>query len=299
MVTNSDGISNRRLHEINVIGTMNLLAAAGASGSSVRHIVVKSSTLVYGSSARDPSTFSRGHPPQRAGRAQYRAGAARGREPGARLLRGQPGHAGDGAPLRQRPRSPPHHRHQPQPVAPALPVHLRIRSPAAVRRGGRRRACPPPRHPGRHSRPLQRGRRGTSALERGGRHLRHPTRPALPLQPVEDPPAGPAVRPPARAGGPVALRPRRRHPSPGRDRLRLPGHQCRGGAELYPRQEAAARGGQGRHVVHLRVRRRAVLPALALGDRPRRSASATRTERLSGSAIPPPARAHAPPTPRT
>ena len=57
MVTNSGGISNRRLHEINVIGTMNLLAAAGASGSSVRHIVVKSSTLVYGSSARDPSTF--------------------------------------------------------------------------------------------------------------------------------------------------------------------------------------------------------------------------------------------------
>ena len=36
---------------------MNLLAAAGASGSSVRHIVVKSSTLVYGSSARDPNTF--------------------------------------------------------------------------------------------------------------------------------------------------------------------------------------------------------------------------------------------------
>src|SRR5580704_809588 len=57
MVTNSDKISRRRLHEINVIGTMNLLAAAGAPGSSVRHIVVKSSTLVYGSSAADPTTF--------------------------------------------------------------------------------------------------------------------------------------------------------------------------------------------------------------------------------------------------
>jgi UDP-glucose 4-epimerase len=57
MVTNSAGTSSRRMHEINVIGTMNLLAAAGAAGSSVRHIVVKSSTLVYGSSARDPSTF--------------------------------------------------------------------------------------------------------------------------------------------------------------------------------------------------------------------------------------------------
>ena len=40
-----------------VIGTMNLLAAAGVGGSSVRHIVVKSSTLVYGSAASDPYTF--------------------------------------------------------------------------------------------------------------------------------------------------------------------------------------------------------------------------------------------------
>jgi UDP-glucose 4-epimerase len=61
MVT-SAGVSNRRVHEINVIGTMNLLAAAGASGSSVRHIVVKSSTLVYGSSARDPNTFAEDTP---------------------------------------------------------------------------------------------------------------------------------------------------------------------------------------------------------------------------------------------
>jgi UDP-glucose 4-epimerase len=57
MVTVAPGSSPRALHETNVIGTMNLLAAAGAAGSSVRHIVVKSSTLVYGSSARDPSTF--------------------------------------------------------------------------------------------------------------------------------------------------------------------------------------------------------------------------------------------------
>jgi UDP-glucose 4-epimerase len=62
MVTNSGGVSNRRVHEINVIGTMNLLAAAGAPGSSVRHIVVKSSTLVYGSSARDPNTFAEDTP---------------------------------------------------------------------------------------------------------------------------------------------------------------------------------------------------------------------------------------------
>ena len=35
-------MSGRALHEINVIGTMNLLAAAGAPGSSVRKVVVKS-----------------------------------------------------------------------------------------------------------------------------------------------------------------------------------------------------------------------------------------------------------------
>jgi len=62
MVTNSVGLSHRAMHEINVIGTMNLLAAAGASGSSVRHVVVKSSTLVYGSTARDPSTFHESTP---------------------------------------------------------------------------------------------------------------------------------------------------------------------------------------------------------------------------------------------
>jgi UDP-glucose 4-epimerase len=57
MITNSSSVPNRAMHEINVIGTMNLLAAAGAAGSSVRHIVVKSSTLVYGSAASDPNTF--------------------------------------------------------------------------------------------------------------------------------------------------------------------------------------------------------------------------------------------------
>jgi UDP-glucose 4-epimerase len=57
MITNSTTVPKRAMHEINVIGTMNLLAAAGAPGSSVRHIVVKSSTLVYGSAASDPTTF--------------------------------------------------------------------------------------------------------------------------------------------------------------------------------------------------------------------------------------------------
>jgi UDP-glucose 4-epimerase len=57
LLVDSTAVSNRTLHETNVIGTMNLLAAAGTPGTSVRKVVVKSSTLVYGSSARDPNFF--------------------------------------------------------------------------------------------------------------------------------------------------------------------------------------------------------------------------------------------------
>ncbi len=55
--TNSINVSGRALHEINVIGTLNLLAAAGTSGTSVRQVVVKSSTHVYGASETDPVWF--------------------------------------------------------------------------------------------------------------------------------------------------------------------------------------------------------------------------------------------------
>ena len=68
LVVDSTRMSARALHETNVIGTMNLLAAAGAAESSVRHIIVKSSTLVYGASLQDPAWFresmSRVHPPR-------------------------------------------------------------------------------------------------------------------------------------------------------------------------------------------------------------------------------------------
>jgi UDP-glucose 4-epimerase len=64
LVVDSSLASSRRIHETNVIGTMNLLAAAEASGS-VRHVIVKSSGLVYGSSARDPGTFAEDSPRSR------------------------------------------------------------------------------------------------------------------------------------------------------------------------------------------------------------------------------------------
>ena len=58
LVVDSTLMRSRSMHEINVIGTMNLFAAASAPGSTVRDVVVKSSTLVYGADPRDPTWFS-------------------------------------------------------------------------------------------------------------------------------------------------------------------------------------------------------------------------------------------------
>jgi len=57
MLVDSTLASSRATHEINVIGTGNLVAAAGAEGSAVRKLVVKSSTLIYGSNFADPFFF--------------------------------------------------------------------------------------------------------------------------------------------------------------------------------------------------------------------------------------------------
>ena len=57
LIVDSTLASSRTLHEVNVIGTMNLLAAAGAAGSPVRKVVLKSSALVYGSNFKDPYRF--------------------------------------------------------------------------------------------------------------------------------------------------------------------------------------------------------------------------------------------------
>jgi len=57
LVVDSTRATSRTLHEINVIGTLNLLAAAGAPGSPVRKVVLKSSGLVYGANKSDPYFF--------------------------------------------------------------------------------------------------------------------------------------------------------------------------------------------------------------------------------------------------
>ena len=165
MITNSATVPRRAMHEINVIGTMNLLAAAGAAGSSVRHIMVKSSTLVYGSSATDPSTFHEDTPrtspvSNSVERALVEAEALvrdfSEDNPSTRVtvLRF--------ANVLGTHLSTPISRNLSRPVCPSI---FGFDPLAAVRRGGRRRARPAARHPGRHPRPLQRGRRRPAALE--------------------------------------------------------------------------------------------------------------------------------------
>lgn len=62
LVVDSTQAADRRINELNVIGTLNLLAAIGAADSAVRNLVVKSSTLVYGASPRDPTFFAEDTP---------------------------------------------------------------------------------------------------------------------------------------------------------------------------------------------------------------------------------------------
>jgi len=58
LVVDSTSVTARQMNEINVIGTMNLFAAASAAGSTVRNVVVKSSTYVYGTAPEDPMFFT-------------------------------------------------------------------------------------------------------------------------------------------------------------------------------------------------------------------------------------------------
>jgi UDP-glucose 4-epimerase len=71
LVVDSIVTSRSRAHENNVIGTMNVLAAAsgvGGSGSPVRKLVFKSSARYYGAEQDDPAFFTedmrRPHPPR-------------------------------------------------------------------------------------------------------------------------------------------------------------------------------------------------------------------------------------------
>jgi UDP-glucose 4-epimerase len=58
------------MKELNVIGTMQLLAAC-QKAPGLKHLVVKSSTAVYGSSSRDPAMFSEDMAPKRMPRSGF------------------------------------------------------------------------------------------------------------------------------------------------------------------------------------------------------------------------------------
>ncbi|NLH65260.1 MAG: NAD-dependent epimerase/dehydratase family protein [Candidatus Microthrix parvicella] len=62
LVVDPTQFTSRRMHEINVIGTMNLFAAASAPNSTVRTVVVKSSAMAYGTAPEDPTWFSEDTP---------------------------------------------------------------------------------------------------------------------------------------------------------------------------------------------------------------------------------------------
>lgn len=69
LVVDPTQMSKRAMHEINVIGTMNLFAAASATSSTVRNVIVKSSTMVYGCAPEDPVWFTEETPRSRPSRA--------------------------------------------------------------------------------------------------------------------------------------------------------------------------------------------------------------------------------------
>lgn len=64
------GGARTSMKELNVIGTMQLLAAC-QKAESVRHLVVKSTTTVYGASHRDPAMFTEDMEPRRTPRSGY------------------------------------------------------------------------------------------------------------------------------------------------------------------------------------------------------------------------------------
>lgn len=60
LIVDPRGSGMRSVHEHNVIGTMNLMAACSGDDSPVRRVVVRSSAAVYGAEPDDPSFWSEG-----------------------------------------------------------------------------------------------------------------------------------------------------------------------------------------------------------------------------------------------
>ena len=65
LIVDPSQMSKRAIHEINVIGTMNLFAAASSPDTTVRNVLIKSSTAVYGCAPEDPVWFTEDTPRSR------------------------------------------------------------------------------------------------------------------------------------------------------------------------------------------------------------------------------------------
>ena len=100
LATPLDAGGRATMKEINVIGTMQLLAAC-QKAPSVRKLVVKSSTAVYGSSPQDPAMFTEDLEPNAMAAQRLRQGLGRGRGLRARLRPPPPGRRRDHAAVRQ------------------------------------------------------------------------------------------------------------------------------------------------------------------------------------------------------
>ena len=125
------------MKEMNVIGTMQLLAAC-QKAPSVRRVVLKSTTAVYGSSPRDPALFDEAMTPEGPPVRRLRQGRRRDRGLPARVRPPPAGRLGHRAALRQLHR--PAHRHRVHPLLRAAggAHRARLRRPrAAAARGGR------------------------------------------------------------------------------------------------------------------------------------------------------------------
>ena len=71
VIASPGGVGGRgTMKELNVIGTMQLLAACQRA-EGLRHLVVKSTTTVYGASSRDPAMFTEEMDPKRTPRSGY------------------------------------------------------------------------------------------------------------------------------------------------------------------------------------------------------------------------------------
>ena len=146
------------MKELNVIGTMQLLAAC-QKAPSVQHLVVKSTSTVYGASSRDPAMFTEEMGPRRNPRSGFSKDAAGDRGLRPRLRPPPARRPRHHAPPGQRGRPP---RRQPDDLLlPAArdPDRARLRRPHAVRPRERPRPRAPARRPLRRPRHLQRRRR--------------------------------------------------------------------------------------------------------------------------------------------